>query len=265
MTEHVYKLFDEKPCCIKYVFVEPDYASLLIIRQPDTLRAISFFNVTNAYRAVRFVEFPDKAPLEYTWLQCLSNIFKSVWRHYSNIGLVHSEPDPYTEAHALGRGYPIDNSHVGQTYSPTEDALHAYNAGLWNMSRAPVIPELLSIVAGPIVRATDLLPQMRTARIIASVDFKFFLALFVIGYFKKAVVSDNVSPIVDMFFASPAQFGAADAAEAIFLYATQIYCDFSGYTDMAIAVAGMLGYQLKPNFNHPYLAPILVISGGAVA
>jgi alginate O-acetyltransferase complex protein AlgI len=61
-----------------------------------------------------------------------------------------------------------------------------------------------------------------------------------------------------MFFASPTKFSAADAAEAIILYATQIYCDFSGYTDMAIALAGMLGYQLKPNFNHPYLAPNLV-------
>jgi alginate O-acetyltransferase complex protein AlgI len=114
------------------------------------------------------------------------------------------------------------------------------------------------LVAGPIVRATDLLPQMRTARRFAAADFKLFLALFLIGYFKKAVVSDNISPLVDAFFASPSEYGAGDVAEAVILYATQIYCDFSGYTDMAIAAAGMLGYQLKPNFNHPYLAPNLV-------
>ena len=114
------------------------------------------------------------------------------------------------------------------------------------------------LVAGPIVRATDLLPQMRTARLFEAVDFKYSLALFFVGYFKKAVISDNLSPFVDRFFAHPNAFGGIDGIEAMLLYATQIYCDFSGYTDMAIAVAGMLGYSLKPNFDHPYLAPSLI-------
>jgi D-alanyl-lipoteichoic acid acyltransferase DltB (MBOAT superfamily) len=110
------------------------------------------------------------------------------------------------------------------------------------------------LVAGPIVRATDLLPQLRESRSIASVNFKYQLTLFLIGYFKKAVISDNLSPAIDRFFAHPAGFGAGDATLAVVFYAVQIYCDFSGYTDMAIAIAGMLGYQLKPNFAHPYLA-----------
>ena len=114
------------------------------------------------------------------------------------------------------------------------------------------------LVAGPIVRATDLLPQMREARSFAAVNFKYLLVLFLVGYFKKAVISDNISPLVDVFFAAPGKFGAGDAALAVVLYATQIYCDFSGYTDMAIATAGLLGYQLKPNFNHPYFSPNLV-------
>src|SRR5215469_9371888 len=110
------------------------------------------------------------------------------------------------------------------------------------------------LVAGPIVRATDLLPQMRETRSFSAVNFKYFLALFLVGYFKKAVVSDNLSVMVDKFFAAPADYGGGDAMLAVLAYATQIYCDFSGYTDMAIAVAGMLGYHLKLNFNHPYLA-----------
>jgi alginate O-acetyltransferase complex protein AlgI len=114
------------------------------------------------------------------------------------------------------------------------------------------------LVAGPIVRATQLLPQLREARSFAAVQFKYFLTMFLIGYFKKAVVSDNLSPLVDRFFAHPAAFGGGDAVLAVFCYAVQIYCDFSGYTDMAIAVAGMLGYRLKPNFDHPYLAPNLI-------
>jgi alginate O-acetyltransferase complex protein AlgI len=111
------------------------------------------------------------------------------------------------------------------------------------------------LVAGPIVRAPDLLPQMRSVRPFPRSELKFFLLLFLIGYFKKAVVSDNVSPFVDMFYAAPEKYGAADGLIAVFFYAVQIYCDFSGYTDMAIATAGVLGYRLKPNFNHPYLAP----------
>jgi alginate O-acetyltransferase complex protein AlgI len=114
------------------------------------------------------------------------------------------------------------------------------------------------LVAGPIVRATDLLPQMRKARAWADVRFKFFLLMFLIGYFKKAVISDNLSPYVDAFYADAGHYGAADAAIAALFYAIQIYCDFSGYTDMAIATAGLLGYQLKPNFNFPYLAPNLI-------
>jgi len=110
------------------------------------------------------------------------------------------------------------------------------------------------LVAGPIVRATDLLPQMREARSYAAVEFRYFLALFLIGYFKKAVVSDGVSPLVDAFYAHPENYGGIDALIATIFYAIQIYCDFSGYTDMAIAVAGMLGFRLRINFNHPYLA-----------
>ena len=119
------------------------------------------------------------------------------------------------------------------------------------------------LVAGPIVRATDLLPQMREARSYASVDFRYWLSLFLIGYFKKAVISDGTSPVVDAFYANPANYSSFDALVATTFYAIQIYCDFSGYTDMAIAVAGMLGFQLRINFNPPILHPISASSGAA--
>ncbi len=114
------------------------------------------------------------------------------------------------------------------------------------------------LVAGPIVRATDLLPQMLSARTLTAQQAKHFLTLFLIGYVKKAVVSDNVAKYADLFFANPGSYGGADAVIGVFFYAVQIYCDFSGYTDMAIAAAGLLGYQLKPNFVHPYLASNLI-------
>jgi alginate O-acetyltransferase complex protein AlgI len=114
------------------------------------------------------------------------------------------------------------------------------------------------LIAGPIVRATDLLPQMLSARAIKPEQARYFLILFLVGYFKKAVVSDNIAAYVDLFFSAPQHYGAIDAATAVLFYAVQIYCDFAGYTDMAIATAGLLGYALKPNFAHPYLAPNLI-------
>src|SRR5206468_3734526 len=70
------------------------------------------------------------------------------------------------------------------------------------------------LVAGPIVRATDLLPQLREPRSLGSVNFKYQLTLFLVGYVKKAVISDNLSPAIDRFFARPASFGGGDAVLA---------------------------------------------------
>lgn len=110
------------------------------------------------------------------------------------------------------------------------------------------------LVAGPIVRAADFLPQLIHPRRLADVAWRPLLLLFLAGFFKKAVLSDNLAPYVDAFYAQPAAFDPASHALGLLAYAAQIYCDFSGYTDMAIATAGLLGYQFRPNFNRPYLA-----------
>lgn len=110
------------------------------------------------------------------------------------------------------------------------------------------------LVAGPIVRASAFLPQLRVSARLRDVDFRSSLVLFLSGFFKKACVSDNISPFVDRFFASPDEFNALSAWVATLLYAAQIYCDFSGYSEMAIATARMLGYDLGDNFNFPYFA-----------
>jgi len=110
------------------------------------------------------------------------------------------------------------------------------------------------LVAGPILRATSFLPQLGVAKQFAAVDWRGALVLFLVGFFKKACVADNLSPLVDPVFANPPAYGAADALVATLSYTVQIYCDFSGYTDMAIAAAAMLGYHLPANFAHPYLA-----------
>jgi alginate O-acetyltransferase complex protein AlgI len=98
------------------------------------------------------------------------------------------------------------------------------------------------------------LPQTKSRPEWSSVDVRGALVLFLVGFFKKACIADSVAPFVDQYFANPASYNAASAWLGTLLYAVQIYCDFSGYTDMAIAVAGLLGYRLTINFNFPYFA-----------
>src|SRR3954470_21172581 len=110
------------------------------------------------------------------------------------------------------------------------------------------------MVAGPIVRASQFLPQLRSIRRFAEVDTRGALVLFLTGFIKKACIADGVAPFVDRYFDAPWNFTAASGWLAVLFYAIQIYCDFSGYTDMAIASAGLLGYQLPINFRFPYFA-----------
>jgi alginate O-acetyltransferase complex protein AlgI len=110
------------------------------------------------------------------------------------------------------------------------------------------------LVAGPIVRALTFLPQVFVKRVWSQVDVRACLVLFFIGFVKKACISENVAPLVDQLFADPGKFNAYSTWIGVLFYAVQIYCDFSGYTDMAIATAGLLGYQLTINFNFPYFA-----------
>ncbi|HEY4069226.1 MAG TPA: MBOAT family O-acyltransferase [Burkholderiaceae bacterium] len=110
------------------------------------------------------------------------------------------------------------------------------------------------LVAGPIVRPKYFLPQLVDARRIDAATVKAMLTMFLIGFIKKSGIADNISPYVDQVFAAPMQYSTAASITATWLYAVQIYCDFSGYTDMATAVAGLLGYRLAINFDAPYLA-----------
>lgn len=110
------------------------------------------------------------------------------------------------------------------------------------------------LVAGPIVRASDFLPQLDVARSFSQVNVRACLTLFMVGFFKKACVSDNLAPIVDRYFSAPEAFDALSSWIGVLSYTVQIYCDFSGYSDMAIACAGLLGYELCLNFDFPYFA-----------
>ena len=110
------------------------------------------------------------------------------------------------------------------------------------------------LIAGPIVRARDFLPQIRRPKHWSWLRLQIGMQFFLLGLFKKEVIADRMAQFVDPVFADPSQFGSTAVWLAVLAYAVQIYCDFSGYTDMALGVAHMLGYKLAINFNMPYVA-----------
>jgi alginate O-acetyltransferase complex protein AlgI len=111
------------------------------------------------------------------------------------------------------------------------------------------------LVAGPIVRGGELLPQIRRRRDAENIDYARAFTLIARGLFKKVVISSFIaSAIVDPVFLSPSSHSALDALFGVWGYAIQIYCDFSGYTDIAIGLALLLGIRFPVNFEAPYSA-----------
>jgi alginate O-acetyltransferase complex protein AlgI len=114
------------------------------------------------------------------------------------------------------------------------------------------------VVAGPIVRASEFLPQLEHRPDPRKVDIGPAFWLIGAGLFKKVVVASFLADrIVDPLFASPEQHGGLEALVGIYAYAIQIFADFSGYTDMAIGLALLLGFRFPQNFNSPYVATSL--------
>lgn len=109
------------------------------------------------------------------------------------------------------------------------------------------------LVAGPIVRAREFLPQLATPRDPSRVAVGAGVSLIALGLIKKVVVADYLArTVVDPVFAVPQAYSAPDAALAAYAYTAQIYCDFSGYTDIAIGLALLLGFVFPQNFDRPY-------------
>lgn len=111
------------------------------------------------------------------------------------------------------------------------------------------------LVAGPIVRARDFLPQIRRPLNITSQMVGTGVFYIIGGLLKKAVISDYISiNFVERVFDAPALYSGFENMMAVYGYAMQIYCDFSGYSDMAIGIALLLGFRFPQNFNAPYKA-----------
>ena len=111
-------------------------------------------------------------------------------------------------------------------------------------------PQLL---AGPIVRAADFLPQIRKKPSLSNAQLGRAMILIMSGLFKKVIISDYISVnFVDRVFENPSLYSGLENLVATYGYAIQIYCDFSGYSDIAIGLALLLGFTLPDNFHTPY-------------
>ena len=110
------------------------------------------------------------------------------------------------------------------------------------------------LVAGPIVRARDFLPQVRRPKRWDWLRMQVGVQYLIMGLFKKIAIADRMALFADPVFANPHAYSTAAIWVGVIAYALQIYCDFSGYTDMALGAAHMLGYKLAQNFNMPYLS-----------
>jgi alginate O-acetyltransferase complex protein AlgI len=114
------------------------------------------------------------------------------------------------------------------------------------------------VVAGPIVRASEFLPQLEEKRDPRRVDAGRAFFLIISGLFKKVVLANFLATtLVDRVFSLPELHNGKEILFAIYGYAVQIYCDFSGYTDIAIGLALLLGFRFPQNFNAPYTAESL--------
>ena len=115
------------------------------------------------------------------------------------------------------------------------------------------------LVAGPIVRASDFLGQVNQPERPNSYVFKESFVRILLGLIKKLFIADYLAKYVDMVFENPGFYSGAENLLAVFAYTFQIYFDFSGYSDIAIGLALLVGYRLKENFDNPYNATNITV------
>ncbi|MFC5704402.1 MBOAT family O-acyltransferase [Cohnella faecalis] len=110
------------------------------------------------------------------------------------------------------------------------------------------------LIAGPILKPKHFLPQLKEEIKIRASNIITGSQIFIFGLIKKLLIADRLAYFVDPVFANPQQYSSSTVWLAVIAYAIQIYCDFSGYSDMAIGSAKMLGFDIPKNFNLPYLS-----------
>jgi len=239
---------------LSYVFygwVGWNYCLLLLLTTSVTYVGGVWVNASNTERARRLAMGVSVAAL----LAILG------WFKY--YGFVSVNLDNVTHALHMGRAIPLLQVGLPIAISFFTFMAISYVVDIYRRQLEPAKPLDLAVyisffphlLAGPIVRGGELLPQIRRRRDPDSIDYSRAFWLILAGLFKKVVISSYVSSaIVTPVFTSPTQHSAPEAIFAAWGYAVQIYCDFSGYTDIAIGLAMLLGFRFPQNFDAPYTA-----------
>jgi D-alanyl-lipoteichoic acid acyltransferase DltB (MBOAT superfamily) len=139
-------------------------------------------------------------------------------------------------------------SYLVDVFKRTYDAEKKFN---WLLAYVIFFPQL---VAGPILRPSQLLPQLKNMPEPDSETRLQALTLFTTGLVKKVLIADQIAPYVAAVYKNPSSAGFSDFLFVLYGFSAQVYCDFSGYSDMALGLALFFGIQLPANFNRPYLA-----------
>src|SRR3954470_18278580 len=167
--------------------------------------------------------------------------------------------------HSIGLGMPVPlltlALPVGLSFWTFQAISYVVDVKRGIIEPAPTLDVMLylsffpHVVAGPIVRAREFLPQLQTPRDPRNVAVGSAMVLIALGLIKKVAIADYLArTVVDPVFGVPQAYHAPDALLAAYAYAAQIYCDFSGYTDIAIGAALLMGIVFPQNFNSPYRA-----------
>jgi D-alanyl-lipoteichoic acid acyltransferase DltB (MBOAT superfamily) len=150
-----------------------------------------------------------------------------------------------------------------------------YTVGIYRNQIAPVksfteyaifVAFFPQLVAGPILRAKEFLPQLREKIdafevgtklrhiVITEANLKIGITMMVLGFFKKMFFADNIAPFVNEIFAKPLGLDSFTIVSGTIAFGIQVYCDFSGYSDIAIGAALIMGFKIPPNFNKPFFS-----------
>lgn len=210
-------------------------ASLWFYAAPDPMRLIWLGGVTGAVLVALRVPAARKAVIA-------ALVALLVWAKFADaLGLRDPGAPPGLSFYCFTAiALLAESLRRGESWGAADATLHL----VW-------FPKLL---AGPIERPQSLIPQLSALSLrpgLATLGFAFLLS----GLVKKLVIADSLAPTVDAAFAIPAHAAPVDLILACYFFAFQIYCDFSGYADIAIGLSALVGLRLARNFDRPYLSP----------
>ena len=229
---------------------------LAVVTVSDWLLARIIYNIqTDDEEAPRNLQNHRGLQKGFVFLSLLIDLGLLAYFKYTNFFLELLTPLWGGEFHALDIFLPVGISFF--TFQSLSYTIDIYRGDLKPLSNlldyAFYVSFFPQLVAGPIVRARDFVPQIHLPVVVTNEMFGRGVFLIMAGLFKKAVISDYISVnFVERVFDNPGLYSGLENLLGVYGYTLQIYCDFSGYSDMAIGLALLLGFHFPQNFNSPY-------------